>query len=170
MLVINLFGGPSTGKSTTAAEIFVYLKKKKINCEYITEYAKDKTWEGAKKVLENQIYIFGKQQHMMFRVADKVDIMVCDSPLLLSMIYGELESSSLLYKLILEEFNKYNNLNYYLERETIYDPIGRYQTEENAIKIDDKIVKILTDNEISYSNYNINDGVETIIEKINEML
>lgn len=45
MLVINLFGGPSTGKSTTAAEIFVYLKKKKINCEYITEYAKDKTWE-----------------------------------------------------------------------------------------------------------------------------
>lgn len=44
-IVINLFGGPGSGKSTGAAYIFSQLKMKGINCELITEYAKDKTWE-----------------------------------------------------------------------------------------------------------------------------
>lgn len=43
--VINLFGGPSAGKSTLAAGVFYNLKCMGINCELITEYPKDKVWE-----------------------------------------------------------------------------------------------------------------------------
>lgn len=45
-LVINLFGAPGAGKSTGAAIVFAELKKRGVNAELVTEFAKDKTWEG----------------------------------------------------------------------------------------------------------------------------
>ena len=60
-IVVNLFGAPGSGKSTGAAFIFSQLKMKNVNCELITEYAKDKTWENNAAALECQEYIFGKQ-------------------------------------------------------------------------------------------------------------
>ena len=56
MLVINLFGAPGAGKSTAAAYIFANLKMKGINCELITEYEKDKLYEGSVEVFNNQLY------------------------------------------------------------------------------------------------------------------
>lgn len=169
-LVINLFGGPGVGKSTLAAEIFVHLKKNRISCEYITEYAKDKVWEESIKTLENQIYVFGKQQHKMFSVRNKVDVMICDSPLPLSIIYGDIERDTNLYKLIIEEFNKYDTMNFYLSRETLYESSGRYQTEEGAKLIDIKIKQLLVTNNINIIEHNINDNIEKIIEKIKEKI
>ena len=40
MIVVNLFGGPGCGKSTTAAWLFNQLKERGINCEYVTEFPK----------------------------------------------------------------------------------------------------------------------------------
>lgn len=41
MNVVNLFAGPGSGKSTTAAGIFYILKSEyNINCEYVSEYAR----------------------------------------------------------------------------------------------------------------------------------
>jgi tRNA uridine 5-carbamoylmethylation protein Kti12 len=65
MKVINLFGGPSTGKSTTAAYLFYYLKNKNLNIEYVREYAKDVVYEGSYHKLQNQIYITAKQYKRM---------------------------------------------------------------------------------------------------------
>ena len=42
MLVVNLTGAPGAGKSTGAAYVFSQLKMRGINCELVTEYAKDK--------------------------------------------------------------------------------------------------------------------------------
>lgn len=39
--VINLYGGPGTGKSTTAAMLFAKMKLAGFNCEYVPEFAKD---------------------------------------------------------------------------------------------------------------------------------
>lgn len=44
-IVINLFGAPGAGKSVASAYIFSKLKMKNINCELVTEFAKDLTWE-----------------------------------------------------------------------------------------------------------------------------
>ena len=88
-LVINLFGAPGSGKSTGAAEIFAALKKKGINAELVTEFAKDKTWEHNMLALGCQEYIFGKQSYRLRRCRDDVEVIVTDSPLPLSLIYLE---------------------------------------------------------------------------------
>lgn len=59
-LIINLIGGPGSGKSTTAAGLFYKLKKLGYNCEMSLEFAKD-------KVMDDQIYIFGKQYHIPYQ-------------------------------------------------------------------------------------------------------
>ena len=44
-IVVNLFGSPSAGKSTTATGLFHQLKLKGINCEYVSEFAKHVVWQ-----------------------------------------------------------------------------------------------------------------------------
>ena len=62
-IVINLFGAPGAGKSTGAAYIFALLKIAGIEAELVTEFAKDKVWEGNTAVFETQAYSFGKQSY-----------------------------------------------------------------------------------------------------------
>lgn len=52
-IVVNLFGQPGAGKSTLAAYTFAKLKMMNVNCELVTEFAKDKTWEKNFTVLSN---------------------------------------------------------------------------------------------------------------------
>lgn len=87
-IVINLFGEPGAGKSTAAMDITARLKRKGINAEYISEFAKDKVYENNGEVFKHQEYLFGKQSFKMGRVRNKVQAMVVDSPLLLSIIYN----------------------------------------------------------------------------------
>lgn len=86
---INLFGPPGAGKSTLAAIVFAKLKMMGINCELVTEFAKDKVWERNNEALSNQIYIFAKQYYRMSRCAGQVDVIVTDSPLFLSPFYNK---------------------------------------------------------------------------------
>lgn len=89
MIVVNLFGVPGAGKSTGAAYIFSQLKMKGINAELITEFAKDKAWENNTEAIKNQAYLFGKQSYRMSRCREKVDVLVTDSPLPLSILYNQ---------------------------------------------------------------------------------
>ena len=139
-LIINLFGGPGAGKSTGAALIFSYLKMRGVNAELVTEAAKDLTWEEAFNNLKDQIYVFGKQQHRLYRCADKVDVIITDSPIFLSTIYNIDESiDHSLYKLVMDVVGKYDNYNILLQRVKPYNPVGRTQTAEESDKIKDDI-------------------------------
>lgn len=44
-LVVNLFGGPGCGKSTTMARLFADLKTRGLNVEMVSEFAKDLVYE-----------------------------------------------------------------------------------------------------------------------------
>jgi hypothetical protein len=141
-IVVNFFGGPGAGKSTTAAHVFAELKWLGYNCELVTEYAKDKVWENSIDVLRNQIYVFGKQYHKLNRASNHVDIVITDSPILLSLVYGK-DMSENFRQMVLEEFNSFMNINFYLTRVKQYNPIGRTQTEYEARKLDDKVFLML---------------------------
>ena len=143
MIVVNLFGGPGCGKSTTAAWLFSELKKRKISCEYITEFAKDLTWEENKVALNCQEYVFGNQSYRMARIQNKVDVLITDSPLPLSIIYNKTLKEPEFSTLVWETFNKYNNVNFLLSRGDIYDNIGRNETHEEAVQIDGQIFNLL---------------------------
>ena len=80
MLVVNLFAPPGSGKSTMAAHIFAKLKQANINCELVTEFAKDLTWENRQNTLENQLYVFAEQHHRVNRLKKQVDVVITDSP------------------------------------------------------------------------------------------
>ena len=156
--IINLFGGPGTGKSTIAALVFGELKKKGYEIELVTEYAKDKT-------LENQIYVFGKQLHRIWRVKNKVNFIITDSPILLSIIYDK-EKNDNLKRLVLDVHNNFNNINILIKRDTIYNPNGRFQNEIEAKLIDKQIMNLLKNNSIDFHEINITNAVEEIINII----
>lgn len=167
-IVVNLYGGPGCGKSTTAALIFGELKKRGINCEMALEYAKDKVWEESLKTLDDQIYIFGKQLHKLWRLKDKVDVIITDSPLLMSMLYDK-ENSSPFRALILEQYKKFDNMDFFIERSTSYEQSGRLQTKEEAEALDAKLLSIIS----IYGEINIvnkDDAVDMICKLILEKL
>lgn|SRR5574337_108639 len=148
-VVCNLYAGPGTGKSTIAAQLFSEMKWLGFNCELVTEYAKDKVWEGSHNVLQHQIYVFAKQLFRIQRLIDKVDLIITDSPILLSLVYGSEESREF-HDLVLAEHLKLNSLNFLLERTKPYKPEGRLQSEMAARIIDQQIKFILDSNNIDY--------------------
>lgn len=153
MLIINLFGAPGAGKSTGAAYIFSKLKMLGVNAELVTEFAKDKVWENNTEVLSNQTYVFGKQHFRISRCANKVDVIVTDSPLLLSALYNK---SDLLGEefndLVAKIFKSYNSVNYFIERDKPYNPKGRLQTEKESDYFAEKIKDMLAKYDIQYEN------------------
>lgn len=151
-LIVNLHGGPGTGKSTNAAGLFSELKYRGINSELVTEYAKDKVWEGSLDVLDNQVYLLGKQYHRLWRLKDKVDVIVTDSPLTLLFHYGRKEGSEFT-DFVFHLYNKFTNINIFLERQKEYNPSGRVQTEEEAKMIDEKILVNLDQYGIPYTRH-----------------
>jgi hypothetical protein len=92
VIVVNLFGGPGCGKSTGAAYVFSRLKEAGVNVELVTEFAKDLTWDKS-DALNDQLYMFANQFHRLYRCKRSgVDIVVTDSPLLLSNLYRDKQS------------------------------------------------------------------------------
>lgn len=172
MLLINLFGGPGTGKSTGAAYIFSQLKMAGVNAELVTEFAKDKVWEGNKEVFKNQAYIFGKQYFKISRCADKVDVIITDSPLLLSIVYNDnpvLGDS--FNETVKNVFSSFNSMNYILSREKEYNPVGRNQTESEAKEVDVQVRAMLDQEKISYEVVAGNElGYDYIVYRVLEQL
>ena len=168
-IVVNLFAGPGVGKSTTAARIFAELKMHGVNCEMALEFAKDKVWEESFKTMDDQIYIFGKQFHKIWRLKDKVDVIICDSPLPISIVYDK-ENSEAFHALIMEQFNKFDNYNVLLTRSGEYQKEGRIQTEEEAKEVDEIVKKVLKDYNIFHRVMPIDGAAMKIAEKILEEL
>lgn len=164
-LIVNLFGGPGTGKSTTAAGIFHKLKLSGVNCEMALEYAKDRVWEGSGHILDNQLYVFGKQFHRIWRLLGKVDVIITDSPLLNSILYYQDENPHF-PAMVAFEHSRLNNFNVLLQRVKPYNPSGRLQTEEGAKEKDEQIRAIL-DN--VGEEYFTTPAVETSIDELVNM-
>ena len=171
-LVVNFYAGPGAAKSTMTAATFAALKWRNVNCEMALEYAKDKVWEESTALLDNQLYVFGKQQHRLYRLSEKVDVIITDAPLLNSVHY-DAKNNQVFRALIEQEYSKYKNLNFFINRMKPYNPKGRLQTEEQAKEIDGEILKIL--NTYAHDNYECIPGQpeeveKTIVPKIMEIL
>lgn len=150
-LIVNFYGGPGTGKSTICASVFSKLKWQKVNCEMALEYAKDIVWEGSFNKLDNQIYLFAKQHHRVFRLLGKVDVILTDSPILLSLVYGP--DDKLFREFVLNEYKKMDNCDIFLQRVKDYNSAGRTQNLEQAKEIDVKLKTVLESHSPSHHNF-----------------
>ena len=94
MKIINLFGGPGTGKSTTAAHLFAIMKWQGMKVELVSEYAKELTWDGRSNVLLDQLYVLAKQNRKLERLKNHgLDFVITDSPILMGLAYTNILST-----------------------------------------------------------------------------
>ncbi len=146
MHVVNLYAGPGCGKSTLAAALFATMKTAGINCELVTEVAKDLTWESAKGRLAYPPLVFGEQSWKLERLVGQVDVVVTDSPLLLNSYYA--------WKCRFDDENwhafvrthsaRFPSTSFLLERSSRpYNPAGRNETEAQARAIDQNLRAML---------------------------
>ena len=165
-LVVNLFAGPGAGKSTTAAGIFFVLKSRGVNCELAAEYAKDLCWEERTRTFDDQIYIFGKQYHRIFRLLGQVSVVITDSPLLLTPVY-DAEKRPTLKKLVLEEHKKMWTYNCFLKRKKAFNSKGRNHNEDQAKDLDYAVADMLLENDIVFETFEGTvEGKDAIVQKI----
>lgn len=178
--VINLFGAPGVGKSTISAGLFYEFKKHGISCELVSEYAKDIVYDDTHILLENQLHVFSEQFRRQYRLLNKVDYIITDSPLLLAIVYydwfdnkrkGPKLSSTFRYnfrEFMRTTFNEFNNLNYYvLDKSDIYDPNGRIHDQIDSKKLDEMIKRELNATSNAYYEYVYReDGVKYIFDKL----
>ena len=134
--IIELYGGPGTGKSTTAAGLFHRMKTERYKVELVTEYAKDLVYEERHNVLSDQLYIMAKQYRRVSRLLGKVDYIITDSPVLLSKIYG---SNPNLHTLVDDLYEGLDVTKIFLNRVKPYYEYGRLQKLKEAKKLDEKI-------------------------------
>ena len=114
--------------------------------ELVNEYAKEVTWGERFKILEDQLYIMAKQNHKLWRLKGKVDWVITDSPIPLGIIYTNLADYGPSFpNLVMEVFNQYENFNFLLNRNFVYNPVGRNQKDEGEAKIFDQKVTNLLD-------------------------
>lgn len=169
-LLVNLYGGPCAGKSTVCCGLFYKLKKLGYDCEIASEFAKDKVWEESYKVLEDQIYVFGKQFHRLQRLNGKVEIIITDSPIPLCVYYDNGKTGKHYESLVFESLEKFNHVDYFIERGDSYNENGRIHTLEEATKIDKDIMSLLDKHEIKYDKVPQDIAVDYIVDNIKTLL
>lgn len=157
MLVINLWGAPGSGKSTTAHGLTFLLNINKWRTEYTSEYAKELVWDRRFDLLKNQNHVFEQQNLRLQRMLDHhMDAVITDSPLPLSVIYqppGYLEGFE---SLVMDQFHRYNNINIFLTRKHSFEAIGRVHNERDSIELDTKIRHFLAQHQIPYMDFDAN--------------
>lgn len=160
--IINLFGGPNTGKSTTASGLFYWMKIHGFNVELVTEYAKDMTWENRHNILADQLYILAKQNRRLERLRDKVDYVITDSPLILGLNYTPEQYYDHFEPLVFDAWKTYDNKNFYLSNngDLTYNEAGRNQNRDQAIALDKKIWNFLQKNNVSFDEILVNPEIK----------
>jgi nicotinamide riboside kinase len=171
--IVNLFGGPGSGKSTLAAKLFSILKQKGISCDIPYEFPKIVAWEKNYSQISDQLYILANQHRGIVRSFGKVDFIILDSPILLSLIYKDAYTNDYPVNfygtkfddMIVDLFKKYDNINFYLNRDNQnFEAVGRLQDKTQSIYYDEKIKQSLVENEIPFYEIGIGDEqVDSII-------
>jgi tRNA uridine 5-carbamoylmethylation protein Kti12 len=144
-IVINLYGGPSVGKSTLSADTFAKLKLSQKSCELAGEYVKNWVWNGQAVREWDQIYILGKQIRRESLLYNRVEFIIADSPILLVPFY---EQYLFNHNIVMDSAIKFINyaqkkdvkyVNFWLERPEFFESEGRNQGLDEAKVIDEKM-------------------------------
>ena len=146
LIVINLWGGPGCGKSTTASGLFSLMKMRGHKVELVTEYAKELTYDSNWAMLDKQELIFPEQYRRQQRLLGQVDYVITDSPLPLNIVYArtDLKTDYKFWNMVVDGFNEFNNFNILLKRVKPYSHYGRKETDIQAINIDKECEDLLT--------------------------
>lgn len=175
--VINLYGGPGTGKTTLASRLFSDLNMSKPfgQVALVQEYAFMLICQGRESELAHQPSVTEGQINLMRPFAGNIDMIITDSPLELGLIYASpeylSETGDKIYSFI--ESAQIENINIFIEKapdnEEKFDLRGRIHNFEESIAIDKNIKDFFETKSIPYvtvQNGNIEDVIQKIVETI----
>ena len=171
-VVVNVFGGPGSGKTTAALEVAEKLKKAGYVVEYAPEYAKELVWDlhdpratetqrvRAEMLLDgsyaSQCALYEEQLRRVRRCIGQCDFVVTDSPPLMGSSYlkeryqaqrEDFETRAL------RDFNGMTSFNMVVRRSGDYEQAGRIHDRFEAARIDAAVERFLVDHEIYFGTY-----------------
>ncbi len=157
---VGFLGGPGTGKSTISAKTFSLLKESGLRTEMAREFVKKWAWQEKIPVKADQFKIFGEQVDEENSLANKVDFVISDAPLLICSYYTQVHgdvSTAIVFRSMVYEYMRLMKSEghsfhfFWLDRCNTYQKEGRWQTEEEAKAIDVDLLKFLDSLKISYT-------------------
>lgn len=150
--LINLWGGPGSGKSTTAAGVFYAMKMTGVSCELVTEYVKQWAWRGDKIGDFDDVYLTVKQLRRESCLYGKVEYIVTDSPISLGALYERLYHPEQTTMADLcaslrarQQAAGINVINRLVKRTKPFVQAGRWEDEAAARKVDVYAIELLCD-------------------------
>lgn len=168
--VINLWGAPCSGKSTTASGLFKKMKVNNYNVELVHEYAKDMVWDRAHPDhFSDQFKISAHQHERQLRLAhNNVRWAISDSPLLMAAMYQPVNYYKTFLPFLMEVSDSFTNINFFLKRNFDYVELGRNKSEQEANKISEDILYFLHEHSIPYTvvpaDFSADDFIFNIID------
>ena len=155
---INIFAGPSVGKSTLSAYIFFNMKMRGYKIELVQEYVKEFVYDKRIRRKYDQLNIFARQLEREERVLSYSDdvMVVTDCPFVMSIPYAQMlgfPDCTALVNIAKAFDTDYPPVNIFLTRsdEIEFDPDGRYQNSiDEARAVDDMIYEFLRENDIKF--------------------
>lgn len=151
--VINFYGGPGSGKSTSATGLFYLMKSNNLKVELVTEYAKELIYEDRlDDSIDTQLEINKVQNNRLKRLYGKVDYIVTDAPILMTVYYSQLSGIHNVDEL-LNTYNMFDNIDIYVKRIKKFQTYGRKQSEDEAKIMDHEILTLLKNHDIEYLTY-----------------
>ncbi|WP_283606935.1 DUF3991 and toprim domain-containing protein [Faecalispora anaeroviscerum] len=177
-VVVNGFGGPGAGKTTSCFDIVSEFKKRGFVAEYVPEFATELVWDNNLQMLDgtekNQTFLFEEQKRRIDRLIGKVDFVVTDSPLLLNNIYIK-ELTPDFENKVKEAYAEYNNFNFVIERdESQFTSKGRIHNLQESKEKDQEILNMLSNYGLYHGVYNhktvgkIIDNAVTTYKRVNQ--
>ena len=155
-LVVSIFGGPGSGKTTAALDITARLKKLGFLADFAPEYAKEVVWdtkaplasdeERARAVdlmnrgLETQQIFFSQQRSRVNRCLGQCDFVVTDSPGLIGMVClrppFDAAGRAALFDDMMRDFTSHHNFVMAMRRGEAYEAQGRIESPKRAMAMD----------------------------------
>ena len=145
-IVVEFYGGPSSGKSEAMARLFSLLKQRHISGEMAPEYAKKWAYEGRQIDGLDEFYIFGKQVGAEAALLGKVAVVVTDRPVLMSSVYTDLYGSGKIRSGVDAAVMAYmgetrlrghRRIAVLVPRRHAYDHAGRFENLDQAVLVDE---------------------------------
>lgn len=150
-IVINMLGGPGSGKSTLSYGLMSLLKSRGHKAEYVPEHAKEITYRRDWVALANQNAVTTEQDRRLRDLLGQVDWIIHDTALPLALMYASGDfAESWFADRVWQMFDGYDNFNIFVKRVKPYETYGRKQTEVEARALDTKILNLFGPDRIHF--------------------
>lgn len=167
--VINFTGEPSSGKSTAAYALYAHLKQQGYRVAMVEEHSKKLAYQGGDIMNQDQMYVFAQQQNLMFLLENemspnsgKLDYIITDSPLYLSVVYGKrhqnnqqnynmpIQLPESFFQMVMDTYNQYDNVNILMTpMHQFAHNEGRFHNVRESSAIRQDILNLLQDEHMS---------------------